>query len=384
MLVLKTAILSAWSSLKNFLAAVREKILQLVGKFLDWLMKRKTKNPSAGRPTIEDHWLSANRDSLVDMLSCWWAEVGWQLTRATTREELRAALEPLKEHSNRHLISRLLLPISDSATAEEIREERRSYGDAISSMYEADARERRDSDLVREAESAASQVSPKDKEAVEVQLSQRKANWEAAKREINSTRVAQQSLQEKLDRMEAGYAQDELLMFIEKRFIKGKYARTPLNLANAMAGLPYSQGVPFMGVWQSYVRCSNLSCSVWPHHRFRVFETIESLWKGSQKSGIAPVKFFQQGIRGLPRTVLLKTPESLAHGVEQKRSENFLRSYLADNWKYLRLAIIRSLESPPVETERMPYIIGTNFARIQRDPKTAVDLVLAAAERIED
>lgn len=349
-------------------------------------MTRRAKNASSGRPTLEDHWLRANRDSLVDMLSCWWAEVGWQLTRATTREELGAALRPLKEHSNRHLISRLLLPSSDAATAEDIRGERRVYGEAISNIYEADSRERRGSDLVREAEYAQSQVGPEDKDAaktVALQLSKRKAEWETAKREVERSRVAQQTLQEKLDRMEAGYAQGELLMFIEKRFIKGRYARNPLNLANAMAGLPYSQGVHFLGAWQSYVRCSKFDYP-WPHFRFQVFQTSESLWKGSQKSGLAPVEFFREGIRALPKTALLRTPQSRAQGREQQRSENFLRSYLVDNWTYLRLAIVRSLESPPVEAERMPYIIGTNFAKIQREPKTAVDLVLAAAEGIED
>lgn len=36
--------------------------------------------------------LIAQRTVIYDMLSCWWGEVGWQLPRATTREELRAAL----------------------------------------------------------------------------------------------------------------------------------------------------------------------------------------------------------------------------------------------------------------------------------------------------
>ena len=385
MLVLKRAILSAWARLVSFLAAVCEKFLQLVGKFLDWRLSRKAENTGVGRPTIEDQYLSGNRDALVDMLACWWAEVGWQLTRtATTREKLREALEPLKEHFHRHLLSRLLLPGSDRATADEIRDQRRLYGETIGNMYDADEKERKCRDLVQEAESAVSQVSPEYREAVEKQLSKRKAEWEAAKKEVNSSRQAQQAQQEKLDRMEASYAQDELLMFIDKRFIKGRYARNPLNLANAMAGLPFSQGVPFLGVWQSYARCSKLPCTLWPHHRFMVFETIESLWKGSQKSGFAVVEFFRQGIRALPKTVPLKTPQSLALGVEHAKSENLVRSYLVDNWKYLRLAIISSLESPPAEAERMPYIIGTNFAKIQRNPKTAVDLVLAAAEKIED
>ena len=129
--MLKTAISSAWSQVVNFLAAVREKFLQLMGKFLDWLMNRKTRNTSAGRPTVDDFWLSTHRDSLVDMLSCWWGEVGWQLTRANTREELRAALVPLKEHPNRHRISRLLIVNPDSATAEQIREQNLSRDHSI-------------------------------------------------------------------------------------------------------------------------------------------------------------------------------------------------------------------------------------------------------------
>jgi hypothetical protein len=85
--VLKGANSSAWARLVNFLAVVREKLLHQLGKFLDWPMNRKTKNTSAGRPTIDDDWLSANRNSLVDMLSSWWGEVGWRLTGAT-REAL--------------------------------------------------------------------------------------------------------------------------------------------------------------------------------------------------------------------------------------------------------------------------------------------------------
>src|SRR3989442_94383 len=150
-----------------------------MSKFLDWLMNQKTKNTSAGRPTIDDPWLTANRNSLVDMLSCWWEEVGWQLPRATTRDELRAALEPLKEHSNRHFISRLLLPTSGSATAEQIREERQANGEATARIYKAQTRQRECMDLVSQAEMALGQASPEQKEAVKVQLSKLRADLQA-------------------------------------------------------------------------------------------------------------------------------------------------------------------------------------------------------------
>src|SRR2546430_4708670 len=138
-----------------------------MGKFFDWLMHRENQSTSAGRPTVDDDWLSTHRDSLVDMLSCWWGEVGWQLTRATTREELRAGLEPLREHPNRHRISRLLLVSSDLATAEQIREGRQVNARLVAAIYEASARQRDCMNLVNQAEIAMGQASPEAKAAAE-------------------------------------------------------------------------------------------------------------------------------------------------------------------------------------------------------------------------
>jgi len=182
--------------------------------------------------------------------------------------------------------------------------------------------------------------------------------------------------------MEAGFAQDELLMFIDKRFIHGRYARTPRNLADAMAGLPYTQGVHFMGAWQSYVRCSNLDCI--PHHRFQLFETIQRIWKKAQKSKLATVDFFYREIMALPRTG--KTVGSLTKRESSERSENGIRSYLLDYWPIWSLAIQESLESPvePVEQDRIPFLICANFTKIQSDPKTAGRMVLGATEKAKN
>jgi hypothetical protein len=379
LLVLKSAILSAWSSLKKFLAAVREKILQLVGKFLDWLMNRKTKNTSAGRPTVDDFGLSTHRNSVVDMLSCWWGEVGWQLLRATTREELWAALEPVKEHPNRHRISRLLLVSSESATAEQIRGKRRANEEAIKEIYEAQARQRTCLDAVTLAEMAKGQASLEQMKDVDVQVSRRKGELKEANTAYDAACAVQQALATQLDQMEAGYAQDQLLMFIDKRFINGKYARTPLNFANAMAGLPYTQGVDFMGTWQSYGRCSKLFCA--PHHRFQVFETLQSIWKRSGKSKLSILEFFHQEITALPKTVKIIDP--ITQKESEDRFENGVRTYLLNFWPIWSLALERSLESP-VEQDRMPFSISTNFTKIQSDPKTSVLMVLGPTEKTKN
>ncbi|MFY9559610.1 MAG: hypothetical protein WAQ52_05185 [Terriglobales bacterium] len=379
--MLKTAISSRWSLLLNLLAALREKFLQNMGKFLDWLWNRKNKSTSAGRPTVDDNWLSTHRDSLVDMLSCWWGEVGSQLTRATTREDLRAALEPLREHPNRHRISRLMLVSSDPATSEQIREGRQENGRLIAAIYEASERQRDCVNLVSQAEIAVGQASPEKKEAVEAHLSKRKADLQTANSTYEAASAAQQAHEKKLDQMEAGFAQDELLMFIDKRFINGRYARNPRNLADAMAGLPYTQGVHFMGAWQSYARCSKLFCP--PHHQSQVFETIQSIWKKLQKSKLPPVEFFHQEITALPRTVVLDTVDPVTKKEVQTKSDNLVRSSMLEYWPIWSLAIEKSLASP-VEPERTPFVIFSNFKKVQSDPQTYVHLVLGSTEKAEN
>lgn len=312
------------------------------------------------------------------MLSHWWGEVGWQLPRATTREELQAALEPLREHPNRYRISRLLLPSSDSPTAEQIREEREIHGRAITQIYKARDRQHECVDLVSQAQMALGQASPEQMEAVKAQLSKFQVHLQTANTAYEAARSEQQAIEKKLDQMEAGFAQDELLMFIDKRFINGKYARNPRNLADAMAGLPFAHDVHFMGAWQSYARCSKLDCP--PHHRFQLFETIQSIWKKSQKSRLPPVEFFHQEIIALPKTVVLKTVDPLTKKEVSERSENGVRSYLLNYWAIWSLAITKSLESP-VEPERMAFLICANFTEVQRDPKTSVALVLGATEK---
>lgn len=356
---------------------MREKFLQLWGRFLDWLLNRKSKSTSAGRPTVDDQWLSSHRDSIVDMFSSWWGEVGYQLARATTREELRAALEPVREHPNRYHISRLLFVSTETTTAEQIREKRRAHEEAIREMSEAQARQRTCLDEVTLAEMAKGQAAlPEQVKVVEVQLSKRKDELKAATIAYDAACTAEQALATQLEQLEAGYAQDQLLMFIDKRFINGKYARTPLNLANAIAGLPYTQGLDFMGTWQSYVRCSKLPCV--PHHRFQVFETVQSTWKKSRKSKLQPTEFFHQEITALPKTVKFVDP--ITKKEIEDRVENGIRSYLLNSWPIWKLAIVRSLESP-VDEERMPFLICANFTEIQRDPKTPLLMVLGSAER---
>lgn len=379
--MLETAILSAWSRVVSLLATVREKFLQLYGKFLDWLLNRKAKSTSAGRPTIGDSLLTAQRTVIHDMLSCWWGEVGWQLPRATTREELRAALEPLRDHADRNRINRLLIPTAVSADAEQIREAREANELLIVKIYEAQDRQHACMDSATQAQMALGQASPDQLKAVEAELSQRQAELEEANREHRIACDEQDQFQKKIDLMEAGFAQDELLRFIDKRFINGKYGRNPRNFADAMAGLPWAYGVHFLGVWQSYARCTKIDCP--PHPRFQLFETIQSIWKKSRRSKLPVLEFFYQQVTALPKTKTVKKIDPMTEKEFEDQAENWIRSHLLNSWPIWRLAIQKSLESP-TEEDRVPFLICANFTIIQRDPKTSVLLVLGATQKIEN
>jgi hypothetical protein len=371
----------------NFQFRAREKCLQLVRKFLDSFMNNKEKGEaSVGHPTVEDELLSAHRDSIVDMLACRWAEVGWQLSRARTRPELRTALEPLNDHPEKYRVARLLLATTDNADAKQIREKRNVNKRAIEAMAAKRTKYQECARWVETAEAAKNQVPSEEskqrqKEAVQAKLTKFQGEERVAREEYDASCKEQQSIERNLDLLEAAYAQDQLLMFIDKRFIKGEYARNPLKLGNAISGLPFAHDVPFMGVWQSYLRCSKLPCDLWPHHQFEVFRTIESIWQKLQEVTMPLVEFFHREIIALPKTVVPKAVDRFTKKKISARVENGVRSYLLDNWPIWSRAIRKSLESP-VESERMPFAIGCNFTKIQREPqtKTLVDLVLERRE----
>jgi len=94
----------------------------------------------AGRPSIDDDTLSADRDALVWLLSVSWGEVGWLLPRATTPEELRQAFAPLRNHPHEDLVTRFVRETSICATAKAIRKTRKVHGEAIQRLRAAQQR----------------------------------------------------------------------------------------------------------------------------------------------------------------------------------------------------------------------------------------------------
>jgi len=331
--------------------------------------------PKLGRRTIEKSQLSANLDSLVGMLCSWWPHVGWELTTATKRDHLQKALLPLKNHPNRYLIDRLSRQTGLTAMeAPEIRKKRIIYGEAVKHRRSTQIERDRFANECRELEAAINAARPEQIDGLLREFLRQGTAYHAAYGKASIAVKEEEEIEKELLEMESAFAQEELLLFITK----GKYALDPWNLAKAMAGLPYAIEIPFLGASQSHARCSSLQSPGWPSYRYQVFETIQSIWETSEHSTSPTVEFFRQQIRSLPKAVMQTHPTIGRH-----KCENYVRTYLSDNWWDLERAITASLET---KNDRRPmhFIIAANLDVFVGQAKTLADVALAKAARLRD
>jgi hypothetical protein len=328
--------------------------------------------PGPGRPTVDDQTLGADRDALVWLLSVTWPDIGWELPQATTLEELRKALEPWRGHPSEQTVVHFLRPTAVTATPEEIRALRKTVGKAIEVLREAQERHDVCVRASRTIESAMNDVEPLHLQAMAPDLFRAWGENKKAREALQLAIDTERKLTEKLRDREAGFAQIELLDYVTKK----KYARNPLGLANAMAGLP-SLGWP-----QSHERCSKIACGLWPTFQFQIVETIATIWnrRGSYPE-LPIVQLFRQEVDKLSKTVMVRYQPSLVRPAKKTKGENPLRAHLADKWRSLRLALeeVVGLETHP---DRMPFLIASRFGKNLAKPRTMQDVVLDAKEKI--
>ncbi len=327
-----------------------------------------------GRRTIDDGWLSGNRDAILNMFAFWWPEIGWQLAAAANRDALRLALLPLRDHTNRQYINRLIQETSARGDEHDIRKKRRALAEAVEEMRAAQSHCSSCVNRCRDIEAAMMQATADQSDILLPQFSKRRMECQTAQNQSRAKTEMQLNLESELMDEEAAYAQDQLLIFIGK----GKYAFHPLNLANAIAGLPFAIGVPFMGVWQSHARCSRMKSPGWPNYRYEVFKTIESAWESCSSSTQPIIDVFESKIRGLPRTVVQEHPQ-----MGRLKIENYVRTFLCENWWHLQRAIKKCLETK--DDPRPPFfVIASNLDKFVAEPRTHADLAVADATRIRD
>ena len=336
---------------------------------------------SPGRPTLlEDEDLVRRRNDLVRLLSVCWADIvwqlrAWQLRRTSTREEFRMALKPLSGRGEDHLISHFVRPTSTTTTSKEVRATRKAYETAAKHIPDAHKRYQDVVQLHSQIKAAMMEANPEELKVLQADLAKYETKLRFASADLEGTRTQERILNARLEAQEASFAQAELAKII----LENRCARHPLKMANAMAGLP------FLSARVSYGRCSKLKCSGWPRSEFLIVKFIESTWNRRQRyPHLSIVELFDQEIKRLRRTVRREElPEAIAVPTDQKRVENYLRSHLAANRRYLRLAIERSLEKTEIAEKRMPFVIASNFSAILEEPRTPLTLALSEGERLD-
>lgn len=216
--------------------------------------------------------------------------------------------------------------------------------------------------IVEQVRERLDKISPERRKAVAEILSQRNTLLAAMEADVLKVKSQRERVEKKLLDKEAYFCQVELLRFIREK----RYGFNPLNLANAIAGLPD------MAYRRSAVRCEKLP--PWePSLLYRVFEFVERTWRlRAPRNFSSPVELFRTAITKLPKTVLIR-------GVG--RRQNHFRRYLEENWVYFKRAIEAGLRSKP-HPHQFPYVVTQNFAKNLAEPKTAADLLFAQQESL--
>jgi hypothetical protein len=316
---------------------------------------------SPGRPTPDDGQLEFVRNDLAHLFAVSWADIGWQLKFANSRQDLARAFEPLRSKNNGHLVARFITATSLTANGSDVRSTRRLLNKTVTRRYDAQQNCHDPVREYREAQTAVMQAQPEQISRVRDELLKRQSKLLAVKKELSTARELEHTLQTRLAEQEAGFAQEQLVRILAER----RCARHPLKLANAIAGLPS------LTARVSAERCAKIKCTMWPIFDFQVFQKIESIWNSRHSyPGLSVVELYRQEIGKLPRTI------------RRNRIDNPLRKRLGDHFGCLKYAIQNGLKSG-VDSDQMPFFILSNFDKNRAEPTTALTRTLAASEKID-
>lgn len=350
--------------------------------------KRRTKRLTgfAGRPQrIEDSRLRSIRDSLVDLLANTWTEVGWNLQTIESSAEVPRAFKIWESEQQRpHLIFQILLrqptspeivwPSECGALGQKLDAMYRQLGEVGESIRQVAELQQRCRESLGQAEQALnlaiSHLPAKNKKQKDEQVrdeqhliaeerarliaeecAKRKRTCELAKDTYLWLDQYYKELELTLKDGYAYYARAELVRFRDSH----RRRLNPLNIANALAGLP------FIGYRQSLKRCSRFKREKTFGLRYETFVTIRRIVKSR------PVSI---GLRNHVETWLQN----------RRPSESLAISELQQKWYYLE----PSIETAPnanAQPEELAFKITSEYFRRLAN-RSAADALLETNKRI--
>jgi hypothetical protein len=291
-----------------------------------------------GRPqAIEDYALLNNREKLLFALEENSGLVGWELRQATTLDESRRALRQITGISCDPL---------EKFTREPKRSSQEEFKQAIKLAEEAGqsnaAAQRALNDVLQKRDRArAAMPEARDPEAASEIHSSYEALERQAQQAFEDLRRANDksnAAREDVAAQEAHLAQSALLDFIGD----SRYAKTPLNFANAMAGLP------LLGWRRSAQKCSEHPAN-FPSLTYEKFSILCRVFSGQLEDR-------DTAIERMKSFLLSEEPQTYAI------------IGLRSTWYYLKASIEQALSSEQI-WPAMPYRIFAEYRRAYQLPQ---------------
>jgi len=327
-------------------------------KILGYLSPEHSK-AGRGRPTaIEDGRLIGAREHLVWLFEQTWADVGehlpWIKKPSDVLEAVRVWDNPNLATGSHYVAKSLFRPSSIPTTQNWLSATRLELGKLNETLRRAyDTQEKCQRDLDTAQRALADHLSEADKAKVLDQISRRGQKLSLAKTEYEALRKKERELQDKLSDGEAGFARAEFVRFCRSN----RYRLTPLNLANALAGLPY------IGWRQSAARCRKHPSTQENGQSIQIFKAIE--------------RIVRSGVR---RSDLIKHAETWLR--DRKTKKSLGPTELRKKWYYLRWSIKTVLEAEPrVPSRSLPFAITREYWKRTSRPSN-VDPLFEEEERI--
>src|SRR5580704_8377955 len=153
---------------------------------------------SARHSALDKEKLAGIRDDLVHLLSVSWADIGWHLRHAKSREDLRQAFEPLRGRNNHPLIERFLRTTLSTTTGEELRLTRNALADAIKWRYRAQAMCNDPAKSDRKAETSVMQSRAEPLAKLRREPAKHRSKLLGARKELRSAQALERTLEKQL------------------------------------------------------------------------------------------------------------------------------------------------------------------------------------------
>jgi len=315
---------------------------------------RERKKPRGYPQQVDDDLLWNRRQHFRWLVESTWDEVGHVLLRVRTMAQLRKALKPWgkRVEQEEHAIKALLWP-DESPADSRLLYRQRKLSEQIHVRYLKafeDIGKNRES-LEKFRVIPAVGLSAAEQDLICDALYQRARTLARTGAEYMALAQQEKELDLRIKNGEAYFARNEFLRFCTSK----RYTLNPLNIANALAGLP------FIGCRQSVRRCKK-----WPDDptglSYGIFQIFEKIISTNARRGDLE--------RDAERWLRTRHPKGNAFAIADLR----------EHWYYIRRSITTVLEQDTLRP-RLAAAISREYWKRKSNP-SAIDLAFAEDEKI--